>query len=127
MAYCTYTDVLLETGDNIGTATVANVTAMITRSDEEIDDILTENNIPIPSTTPTALKSASICFTIARIKRRQSHELSRPESLNLGGDISFSVKSEQEALDYLKQGNAAVMKYINQQGSRFRFSKVRAV
>ena len=127
MAYCTYTDVYLETGDNVGTATDANVTAMITRSDEEIDDILTENGIAIPSTTPSSLKTASICFTIAKIKRRQSHELSRPESLNLGGDISFSVKSEQEALDYLKQGNAAVMKYINQQGSRFRFSKVRAV
>ena len=127
MAYCTYTDVYLETGPEVGSATDANITAMITRSDEEIDDILTENNIPIPSTTPTALKTASICFTIAKIKRRQSHELSRPESLNLGGKISFSAKAEQEALDYLKQGNAAVMKYINQQGPRFRFSKVRAV
>ena len=127
MAYSTYTDVLLETGDSIGTATTANVTSMIARSDEEIDEILTENGIAIPSTTPNSLKTASICFTIAKIKRRQSHELSRPESLNIAGDVNFSTKCEQESLDYLKQGNEAVKRYINQQGSSFRFSRVRGI
>lgn len=127
MAYCTYTDVLLETGASIGTATTTDVTNMIVRSDDDIDEILKENKIAIPSTTPNSLKTASICFTIAKIKRRQSHELSRPESLNLGGDIQFSVKCEQEALDYLNDGNEAVKRYINQQGSSFRFSRVRGV
>ena len=127
VAYCTYTDVLLETGTSIGTATTVDVTNMIVRSDEEINDVLLSNSISIPSTTPTALKTASICYTIAKIKRRQSHELSRPESLSLGGKLQFSVKSEQEALDYQKQGDTAVSKYINQQGTSRRFAKVRGV
>lgn len=128
MAYSTYTDVLLETGTSIGTATTADVTSMITRSDEEIDDILTQNSVAIPSTTPSTLKTASIKFTIAKIKRRQSHELSRPESLSLGGGkISFSAKCEQEALDYLKEGKAAIDQYIaSVNGQGIRCTRVRA-
>lgn len=111
MAYCTYTDVQLECGTSVGTLTTANITSLIVRSDAEIDDILTENGFDIP-TSATALTTASIYFTIAKIKRRQSHELSRPNSLSLGGDIAFSVNAEAEAQEYEAKAKTAINTYM---------------
>ena len=112
MSYCTFTDVYLEAGTAVGTLTDANITSLITRSEEEISDILTLRGITAPATS-TQLKTASICFTIAKIKRRQSQELSRPNSLSIGGDISFSVAPEVEAKAYEEKAHAAINLYIS--------------
>lgn len=111
MAYCTYTDVQLEAGTATGTATTTDITNLIARSDEEIGDILVTYGLTVPASS-TILKTASICLTIAKLKRRQAHELSRPGSLNLGGDISFSTAPETEAAAYEKKANAAIDQYI---------------
>ena len=111
MAFCTYTDVQLEAGTATGTATTADITSLITRSDEEIADILTRKGLTAPASA-TQLKSASIYLTIAKIKRRQAHELSRPNSISLGGDISFSVNGEGEAQAYEAKARVAIDQYV---------------
>lgn len=111
MAYCTYSDVQLESGTSVGSLTTANITSLIVRSDEEITDILLRKGITAPASS-TQLKTASIYMTIAKIKRRQAHELSRPNSLGLTG-ISFSVSPEAEALEYEKKATAAILLYAS--------------
>lgn len=111
MAFCTYVDVQLEAGTATGTATTADITSMITRSDEEINDILTQKGLTPPASA-TQLKTASICFTIAKIKRRQAHELSRPGSLSLGGDISFGASPEAEASAMESKARVAIDQYV---------------
>jgi hypothetical protein len=111
MAYCTYTDVQLESGTSVGSLTTANITSLIARSDEEITDILLRKGITAPASS-TQLKTASIYMTIAKIKRRQSHELSRPNSLSLPG-ISFGTSPEAEALEYEKKANVAIALYVS--------------
>jgi hypothetical protein len=116
MAYCDYTDVQLEAGTSLGTITTSDITSLISRSDEEIADILLEKGLSAPASA-SQLKTASICLTIAKIKRRQAHELTRPNSLSLdGGDISFSVNSEAEAASYEAKGRRAVFQYIDYAG-----------
>lgn len=112
MAYCTLSDVYLEAGTSIGTATDTDVTNMILRSDEEIIAILRADYITTIPFADTNLKTASIQFTIAKIKRRQAEELSRPGSLSLGADITFSVNPEKEAAAAEAKANAAVSRYI---------------
>lgn len=112
MAYCTTADVYLETGTSLGTITGTDVTGMITRSDEEIVTILANQGITSPPVSDNNLKTASIQLTIAKIKRRQSHELSRPNGLSLGGDLSFSVNTEAEAQAAEAKGRAAIADYI---------------
>jgi hypothetical protein len=115
MAFCEYTDVQLEAGTSLGTITTSDITALITRSDEEITDILLEKGLTAP-VSASQLKTASINFTIAKIKRRQAHELTRPNSLSLGGDISFGVNPEAEAASYESKGRKAVAQYIDYAG-----------
>jgi len=115
MAYCDYTDVQLESGTSLGTITTSDITALISRSDEEIVDMLTEKGLTAPASA-SQLKTASICLTIAKIKRRQAHELTRPNSLSLGGDISFGVNSEAEAASYESKGRRAVSQYVEYAG-----------
>jgi hypothetical protein len=115
MAYCTYTDVQLEAGTSLGTITTGDITSLITRSDEEIADMLTEKGLTAPASA-SQLKTASINFTIAKIKRRQAHELTRPNSLSLGGDIAFGVNPEVEAAAYEAKGRRAVSQYIEYAG-----------
>jgi hypothetical protein len=116
MAYCTYEEVQLEAGTACGTATTANITSLITRSDAEINDILTEKGVTVP-TADTRLKTASIYLTIAKIKRRQAHELSRPNSLSLGGDISFSASPEAEISALEELAMKAVYRYVSYVGT----------
>lgn len=116
MAYCTTTDVYLEAGTAVGTATAADIGNMITRSEEEIESKLRAFGITVLPSSDVDLKTASIQFTIAKIKRRQAQELSRPNSLSLGGDISFSVSPEAEAKAAEDKGNAAVEQYANYAG-----------
>lgn len=115
MAYCEYTDVQLEAGTSLGTITTSDITSLISRSDEEIVDMLLEKGLSAPASA-SQLKTASICFTIAKIKRRQAHELSRPNSLSLGGDISIGVNSEAEATAYEAKGRRAVLQYMDYAG-----------
>jgi hypothetical protein len=124
MAYCTTTDVYLEAGTATGTAVVGDITNMIVRSDEEIADILTLKGVSVPIAS-TLLKTASICLTIAKIKRRQSQELSRPNSLSLGGDISFSVNGETEAQAYEAKAKIAIDQYVLSVNGGVRVSRVR--
>jgi hypothetical protein len=124
MAYCTTTDVYLEAGTATGTATVTDIGNMITRSDEEIASYLIISGVS-PPTSSDDLKTASIALTIAKLKRRQSHELSRPGSLNLGGDISFSVSPDQEIKALEDKARVAMNQYINSLRSGNRVSRVR--
>jgi hypothetical protein len=112
MAYCTYTQVQLECGTAVGTLTTSDITDLIGRTDAEIADILTLKGIAVPGSS-TYLTTASIALTIAKIKRRQSHELSRPNSLSIGGDISFGVNSEAEAQNYELKAQIAINRYIS--------------
>jgi len=124
MAFCTTTDVYLEAGTTTGTATITDIDNMITRSDEEIAEYLTINNVAVPSSS-SSLKTASIALTIAKLKRRQSHELSRPNSLNLGGDISFSVAVDAEIKALKEAAKEAMNQYIASVNSGLRASRVR--
>lgn len=125
MAYCTTNDVYLEAGTSTGTAAIGDITNMIVRSDEEIAAILTSKQVSAP-TSSTLLKTASICLTIAKIKRRMAQELSRPNSLSLGGDISFSVSGEAEAQAYEAKAKLAIDQYVLAINGGVRFSRVRA-
>jgi hypothetical protein len=126
MAFCTYEEVQLEAGTACGTATTANITSLIDRSDAEITDILTQKGMTAPASA-TQLKTASIYLTIAKIKRRQAHELSRPNSLSLGGDISFSVSPETEIQALEQKAMAAIDQYVAAvNGTGIRVSRVRS-
>ena len=125
MAYCTTTDVYLEAGTSTGTATVTDIGNMIARSDEEINDTLALNGLSAP-TSSTLLKTASIALTIAKIKRRQCEELSRPNSLSLGGDISFSVNGESEAQALEARATKAINQYVLSVSGGVRASRVRS-
>jgi len=126
MAYCTYTEVELEIGTSHGTVTTADITSMITQSDKEIAGILRRKGLTAPTGANDDLNVASIQLTIAKVKRRQSHELSRPGSLNLGGDISFSVQPETEAVAAEGKAEDAIAAYIaSVNGSGIRASRVR--
>lgn len=115
MAYCTYTDIQLELGTSLGTITTGDITNMILRSEEEITDILTDKGLTAPASA-SQLKSASIYLTCAKIKRRQAHELSRPENLSLGGDLSFRVNPETEAKSYEAKALVAIDQYVKYAG-----------
>ena len=110
MAYCTATDVYLRTGTSLGTITEANITSMIAESDAEIVSYLTAKGYPAP-TSSNALKSASVYLTMVMIIDRLSIELSRPESLTLVGDISFSV-DPSEAKRFTTAAYSAMDTYI---------------
>jgi hypothetical protein len=125
MAFCTYDEVQLESGTACGTLTTANITSLIARSDAEITDILTQKGITAPASA-TQLKPASNYLTLAKIKRRQAHELSRPNSLSVGGDVSFSVSPEAEILALEEKAFAAIDQYVSAtNGSGIRVSRVR--
>lgn len=125
MAFCTYDEVQLEAGTACGTATTANITSLIARSDAEITDILTQKGVTAPASA-TQLKTASIYLTIAKIKRRQAHELSRPNSLSIGGDVSFSVSPESEILALEERAMKAINQYVAAvNGTGIRVSRVR--
>lgn len=126
MAFSTYDEVQLEAGTACGTATTANITSLIARSDAEIADILTQKGIIAPSSA-TQLKTASIYLTIAKIKRRQAHELSRPNSLSLGGDISFSTSPEAEIKALEDKAMLAINQYVAYvNGSGISVSRIRS-
>jgi len=117
MAYCTIAEVKLETGASLGTITDADITARILQSDKEIAGKLRKKNLVAPSVATDDLKTASIHLTVAWVKRRQSHELSRPGSLSLGGDISFSTQPETEAVSEEAKANEAIEAYIASVGA----------
>jgi hypothetical protein len=126
MAFCTYDEVQLEAGTACGTATTANITSLIARSDAEIADILTQKGLTAPASA-SQLKTASIYLTIAKIKRRQAHELSRPNSLSLGGDISFSTSPEAEILALEESAMKAINQYVAYvNGTGIRASRIRS-
>jgi hypothetical protein len=110
MAYCTYQEVQLEAGTACGTATTADITALIARSDEMIADILTQKGLTAP-TSSTQLKTASIAFTIAKIKRRQAHELSRTNSSSLPG-LSYGVSVDTEIASLEASAMKAIDLYV---------------
>ena len=116
MVYCTYLDVTDEIGEALGTATQAIIERRILKSDERIVSILRENGIDTAPESDSDLRDASIFFTCAWLKRRQAHELSRPNSLSIGGDISFSTSPEGEAKAMEQQALESVLKYANNAG-----------
>jgi hypothetical protein len=125
MAYSTYTEVQLESGTSCGTLTTANITSLITRSDEEIADILTLRKVAVP-TSSTLLKTASISLTIAKIKRRMAQELSRANSTGLSDGTSFSTSPEAEAQALEAKAKVAIDQYILSVNSGIRASRVRS-
>jgi hypothetical protein len=117
VAYCTTTDVTLETGTSLGTITLVDVGNMITKSDKEIVSFLKrEYGITSPPAADDDLQTASVQLTIAKIKRRQAHELSRPNALTLVGDISFSTSPEAEAQAAEKKAFDAIALYAAEAG-----------
>jgi hypothetical protein len=116
MAYCTTDDVYLEAGTSVGTATEANITDMITRSDKEINSKLRSLGITSYPESDDDLETASIFLTVAKIKRRQAHELSRPGSLKLGNDIAFSTAPEAEAKAAEDKAYDAISQYADYAG-----------
>jgi len=108
-------DIQLEIGTATGTATVGDIINRIAVSDKEINDLLTLKDLTPPASS-TYLNRASVYKTVAWIKRRQSHELSRPNSLSLGGDISFSTSPEAEAKTYDNKADAEMLKYYASTG-----------
>jgi uncharacterized membrane protein len=124
MAYCTTTDIYLEAGTSLGTIQINDITSMITRSDAEIADILTIKGVSAPSSS-SLLKTASIALTIAKVKRRQSQELSRTNSASVGGDISYSVSPEAEAAAYEAKAKIAIDQYVLSINGGVRVSRVR--
>jgi hypothetical protein len=126
MAFSTYDEVQLEAGTACGTLTTANITSLITRSDEEITDILALKGVTAPASS-SLLKTASIALTIAKIKLRQAHELSRPNSISLGGDISFSTSPEAEIKALEDKAAVAIDQYVAYvNGSGCRISRIRS-
>jgi hypothetical protein len=123
MAYCTTTDVYLEAGTTTGTATVGDISSMIIRSDEEIADILTLKGVSVPSSS-SLLKTASICLTLAKIKRRQAHELSRTNSSSLPG-ISYGVSVDTEIAALEAKAKTAIDQYVLSVNHSIRASRVR--
>ena len=116
MAYCTYTDITDEIGTGLGTATETIINRRILKSDERIVSTLLEMGVDVAPASDSRLRDASIYLTCAWLKRRQSHELSRPNSLSLGGDISFSTSPESEAAAYEKRGIEMITQYANYTG-----------
>ena len=116
MAYCTTDDVYLEAGTSVGTATEANVTSLIVRSDKEINSRLRALGITSYPESDDDLETASIFLTVAKIKRRQAHELSRPGTLKIGADIAFSVAPEAEAKAAEAKAFAAIAQYADYAG-----------
>jgi len=116
MAYCTTTDIYLEAGTALGTVVEIDIINMIVRSDEEITSKLRAVGITDLPESDIDLKTASIQFTIAKIKRRQAEELSRPGSLKLGNDIAFTVNPEAESKAAEAKGYAALDLYANYAG-----------
>lgn len=110
MAYCTADDVYLQTGTSLGTITEADITNMIVVADRQIVTYLTAKGYTAPSSA-NALTDASIALTKVLIIDRLSIELSRPESLTLVGDISFSVSSS-EAKRFTSEAYSAMDSYI---------------
>jgi hypothetical protein len=127
MAYCLYTDVQLETGTSLGTITTDEITSRILQSDKEIAGRLKREGLTAPTVATDDLKTASIHLTVAWAKRRQAHELSRPNSLSIGGDLSFSTQPETEAVAEDLKAEEAILAYIaSVNGSGFRTSRVRS-
>lgn len=110
MAYCTADDVYLRTGTSLGTLTEANITSLIAESDAEIVSYLTAKGYTAPA-SDNALKNASIKLTMVKIIDRLSMELSRPGSLTLTGDLSFSVDTT-EARRFTAEAYASIETYI---------------
>jgi hypothetical protein len=126
MAFATYDEVQLEAGTACGTLTTANITSLIVRVDAEITDTLAVRGITAPA-ADTRLKTASIALTIAKIKRRQAHELSRPNSISLGGDISFSTSPEAEIKALEDAAAKAIEQYVAYvNGSGVRATRIRS-
>jgi hypothetical protein len=126
MAYCTTTDVKLEAGSSLGTITDTDLGNMITRTDAEIAGLLRLKKLTAPAVATEDLKTASIQFTVAKVKRRQSHELSRPNSLGLPG-LSLSASPETEAAACEVKANIAIECYVaSVSGSGPRACRVRS-
>lgn len=110
MAYCTTDDVYLEAGTSLGTITETNLSDLIDKSDKKINSRLRALGITSYPESDDDLEEASVQYTVAKIKRRQAEELSRPGSLKLGSDIAFTVAPEAEA----KAAEAAAEKAVSQ-------------
>ena len=96
---------------------------MIPRSDEETPDILTLKGVSVPSSS-SLLKTASICLTIAKIKRRQAHELSRTNSSSLPG-LSYGVSVDTEIAALEAKAKTAIDQYVLSVNHSIRASRVR--
>lgn len=114
MAYCTINDVYLEAGSSVGEATDADVAALIDKSDKEINGWLTSIYGVVIPVSDDNLSQASVYLTIAKLINRMSIELSRPNSLNLGGDISFSVNSLAEVKALEEKAKASAKLYADE-------------
>lgn len=127
MAYCTYTEVESEIGTSHGTITTSNITEKIAQSDKEIASKLRKKGLVAPTGANDDLNIASVQLTIAKIKRHQSQELSRANSVGLSDGTSFSTSPEIEAAAAERKAGDAILAYIaSVNGSGIRASRVRS-
>lgn len=114
MAYCSITQV--RTLTNIASSDVddAAMSALIIIADTYCDSRISAAGIPVPvpSPAPDTLSLASANFTAALCISRKRTDLSRPVSLSLGGDLSFSTSPDTEIQYFETAGQRFLAAFI---------------
>jgi len=113
MTYCTASDVTLITGVKITGDYVTAVPGFIAQADNDINLKLKQARIPLPITDVTdTLRDASAYLTAALLLNRKRDDLSRPNSVNLGGEISIGTAPEVEIAWNRNEGRRLLAAYI---------------
>ena len=113
MAYCTAADVTQVSGVKITGDYITVVPGFITQADDDINHRLKRAGIALPITEVTeTLKNASAYLTAALVLNYKRDNLSRPNSINLGGEISIGTAPEVEIAWNRNEGYRLLSAYI---------------
>lgn len=113
MAYCTAADVTLVSGVKITGDYVAIVPGCIAQADNDINIQLKRSGVILPIIDVTdTLRDASAYLAAAIVINRKRLDLSRPNSINLGGEISIGTAPEVEIAWLRNEGQRLLSAYI---------------
>lgn len=113
MAYCTAADVTLVSGVKITGDYVAIVPGCIAQADNDINIQLKRSGVILPIIDVTdTLRDASAYLAAAIVINRKRLDLSRPNSINLGGEISIGTAPEIEIAWLRNEGQRLLSAYI---------------
>ena len=113
MAYCTAADVTLVTGVKIEGAYETAIPDFIAQADTDCNIQLKRSGVPLPILAVSdTLRGASAYLTAALLINRKRLDLSRPNSLNLGGEISIGTAPEAEIAWLRNEGQKYLSAYI---------------